>query len=304
MRELFIVTGASGWLGRNYLHYLQEKIPRDEYNEKVFAYGSSKKIISSTAYGSNQEINIEIRPLKDLKKKFLNCPNLNIIHTAFITREKISSFGLKNYIYLNKEISITIKDLIKSSKGCKCIITSSGAANIAEQNKKDNSFIENNPYAYLKLYEENLLKDLAPCLILRIYALLGRFIQKPKKFAIGNFLLNAKKKENITIKSKNRVFRSYVHTKEIVDLSLNWLKTNDEKISYKLNAASNTYDLFELGSRIKAMYLLNKINHSIDNNLPFNNYTCDTNKFKKILKKYNVTSKSFEEQIKDTMTDI
>ena len=304
MKELFIVTGATGWLGRNYLHYLQEKIPREEYNEKVFAYGSSEKIISSTAYGINKEINIKIRPLEDLKKKFLNCPNLYIIHTAFITREKISSHGLKKYIYLNKEISSTLKDLIKSSHGCRCVITSSGAANIAEQNKKDDSFIEHNPYAYLKLHEENLLKDLAPCLILRIYALLGRFIQKPKKFAIGNFLLNAKSKENITIKSKNRIFRSYVHTKEIVDLSLKWLKQNEEGKSYKLNAASNTYDLFELGSKVKDIYSINEINHSIDNTLPFNDYTCDVDNFKKLLKKYDVTSKSIEEQIKETMLDI
>ena len=62
----------------------------------------SKKIISSAAYGSNKKINIKIRPLKDLKRNF-NYPNLFIIHTAFITREKIS-YG-QNYIYLNKEIS-------------------------------------------------------------------------------------------------------------------------------------------------------------------------------------------------------
>lgn len=304
MKQLFIITGATGWLGRNYLHYLQEQIPREEYNEKVFAYGSSEKIISSTAYGSNKEISIKIRPLKDLKKTFLSYPNLYIIHTAFITREKISSYGLKKYISLNKEISGTLKDLIKSSQGCRCVITSSGAANIAELNKQDHSFIEHNPYAYLKLYEEDLLKDLAPCLILRIYALLGRFIQKPTKFAIGNFLLNAKNKENIKIKSKNRILRSYVHAREIVDLSLSWLKRNEEEISYKLNAASNTYDLFELGSKIKDIYSINEINHSIDNTLPFNDYTCDTNNFKKILKKYEVTSKSIEEQIKDTMVDI
>jgi len=304
MKELFILTGATGWLGRNYLHYLQEQIPSEEYNEKVFAYGSTEKIISSTAYGINKEISIKIRPFKDLKNKFLNYPNLYIIHTAFITREKISSYGLKNYIYLNKEISRTIKDVINSSQGCRCVITSSGAANFAEKNKQNDSYIETNPYAYLKLYEENLLKDLAPCLILRIYALLGRFIQKPKKFAIGNFLLNVKNKENITIESKNRVLRSYAHTKEIVDLSLNWLKTNDEEISYKLNAASSTYDLFELGSKINDIYLLNEINHNIDNTLPLNDYTCDTNNFRKLLKKYNVTSESVEEQIRDTMIDL
>ena len=55
---------------------------------------------------------------------------------------------------------------------------------------------------------------------------------------------------------------------------------------------------------LKKTWVSNEINHSIDNTLPFNVYTCDLVNFKKILKKYNVTSKSIEEQIKDTMLDI
>ena len=129
-------------------------------------------------------------------------------------------------------------------------------------------------------------------------------LQKNLKLTTINTILSIKNKENITIKSKNRIFRSYVHTKEIVDLSLKWLKQNGEGKSYKLNAASNTYDLFEIGSKIKDIYSINQINHSINNTLPFNDYTCDVDNFKKLLKKYDVTSKSIEEQIKDTMLDI
>ena len=78
-----------GWVGKNFLHELQKRITPQEFNDKVFAFGSKPGLIKSTAYISSMEIDIPIYPLSAINNMFKNEPYLNVIHTAFLRKEKI-----------------------------------------------------------------------------------------------------------------------------------------------------------------------------------------------------------------------
>ncbi len=304
-KGLFIITGATGWVGRNFLHELQNIYPAELFNKSVLAFGSKKTVIKSTAYLGNQ-ISIPIFPLKSINEYIENKNNLKIIHTAFLTREKISKYGIENYIDINKSITSSVAELLKCSKNSEIVIISSGAARMFDNKIPKKNDVIDSPYEFLKYSEEKILSSIANSIVMRIFALSGRFMKDPNLFAFGNFLLNAKCNKSIIIKSKNNVIRSYGFASDIAKLGINWLN-DDKKINLsglRINAASITLNLIELATYITKMYYLPKFQQNIDFKLKENNYSCDTKNFINLLKNYDIEPKTLAAQIKETMKDI
>ena len=177
------------------------------FNEKVLAFGSKSCHIYSSAY--KKKILIPIHPLSEIKNLLDKKRNFFIIHCAFLTREKISHYGINNYIEINKQILKNIEYALNICDTKKSVLISSGAADSIAKNKRINIDINKDPYGVLKFEEEQIFQRLSNCLIMRIYGLTGKFIRDPNIFAFGNFLLSAKNKEPIVIKSKREVIRSY-----------------------------------------------------------------------------------------------
>ena len=61
MTELIVITGATGWVGKNFLHQLQLLYPHEIYKDKVIAFGSKSQTIKSTGYRSIEQIKIDQR---------------------------------------------------------------------------------------------------------------------------------------------------------------------------------------------------------------------------------------------------
>jgi len=298
MNELIVLTGATGWVGQNFLHQLQLKYPYSIYKDKVIAFGSKSKTIESTGYKSIKKI--KIHPLSSMIKLLKNKKNLYFIHTAFLTREKINHYGIKKYISTNREITEIVKETLSSSYGSKSVVISSGAATNFEKKSSINNSILKDPYGFLKIEEENLLKSVSNCLVLRLYAITGRFMRDANIFAFGNFLLSAKQNTPIIIRSKNKVIRSYGYTVDIANVAISWLLSK-KIVKYKcILAASHTIDLLELAEEISNIYNLPKpiCNYNLD--LPYDNYSCKTENYIKLLRDYNLEPTRMGDQIKNS----
>ena len=197
----YLVTGATGWVGKSILHELQRNIPPEKFNKKVISFASKEGFIESTFF--KNKISIPIYNLTDINSFAKKEEKLNLIHTAFLTKDRIEQYGLDEFIKINNSITKNICNFLKEFKVNKVILISSGAASkfdCKKSKEKENS----DKYGYLKKSEEN--KIISYCetyLILRIYALTGRFIRDPINFAIGDFLTKAKKNEPIKISSRN-----------------------------------------------------------------------------------------------------
>jgi len=299
MYNPIILTGGTGWVGKNFLHELQKRINYKEFNKKVFVFASKSGNLKSSAYPKKEAINIPVYPFSTLLKKFKNTPNIRIVHSAFLRKEKLDIIGFNNYVKANKYITKTIYDLLKSSKSSKILEISSGAAFRIENDKEKT--LENDPYGFLKLEEENLLNSASNCLIMRIYGLTGQFMNSANIFAFGNFLLSALKNERINIKSRNNVIRSYGFASEIAFAGIEWLISNNiisKEIT--LSAATNTISLYELAQKITKIYNLPEINSQIDYSLPENKYTCELSSFRSFLSEMDVIPCDIENQIKIT----
>ncbi len=304
-KEIFVLTGATGWVGRNFLHVLQKIFPPESFNENVLAFGSKRTEINSTAYLERQ-IKIPIYPLEIMNAILKNQDNLKIIHTAFLTREKIQNYGIENYIKINKKITSSVEELLDSSRNSQIVIISSGAAKLFDNNDRNKNKLIEFPYEYLKYEEEEILSSKSNSLVLRIFALSGRFIKDPNLFAIGNFLVSANFGNPIIIKSKNNVIRSYGFAADIANLAVSWLNDKKrKKLSInKINAASLTLNLIELARCITNIYSLPEVNENVDFKLEENNYSCETHEFLDLLKSYDIKPTELGLQIKETMKDI
>ncbi len=301
MNGLFIITGATGWVGKNFLHELQKRIKPKEFNDKVFAFGSKPGLIKSTAYINSMEIDIPIYPLSAINNMFKNEPYLNVIHTAFLRKEKIKSFGLNQYIETNKYITRQVRNLLETSTDSKVLDISSGAAYIFKTKESKNQTIETDPYGYLKLEEENILGSVSKCLVMRIYALTGKFITSPNLFALGDFILSAIGNKKIILHSKKNTIRSYGYAGEIAALGLNFIYL-DKFVKNKLilNCANHTTSLLELANKISKIYKLPLVDSKIDYTLPENKYICELETFQNLLKELDIEPTTLEKQIEIT----
>ena len=296
-KNKFIVTGATGWVGRNFLHELQKIIPMEFFNKKVFAFGSKSSQIYSTAYKKN--IIIPIYPLSESNNLLAKDKNFFTIHTAFLTREKISNYGLEKYIEINKNILRNLEYILEISNPKKSVLISSGAAESIEKKDANDIDIQKDPYGVLKYEEEQNFKKLSNCLIMRIFGLTGKFIRDPNIFAFGNFLLSAKKKEPILINSNRDVIRSYGFAGEIAKVSIKWL-LSDENSTDLINSCTHTINLLELANLITDIYGLPDVIYDIDMSLKKDIYISPNTKFINFLENFNIKPSSIKNQIIET----
>jgi len=294
-----VLTGATGWVGQNFLHELQKIYPPEAFNKNVYAFSSTKKNILSTAYPASQKITIPIYPLSSLKKLINQIDEVNLIHTAFVTREKVSLFGIKKYIEINREITNRVHEAIRNKKHVKSIIISSGAAELFDKKNKENKLLEKDPYGFLKLEEEKKLSEISNALILRIYGLTGKFIRDPDVFALSNFIISAINKKRIVIKSNRNVIRSYGFAGDIAKVGISWLNSEIKKNDI-INASTLKINIKDLAYKISEFYNLPSVSSQINDDLDADDYSCESHNFKNLLSKFNIVETSLKSQIIET----
>ena len=148
------VTGATGWVGKTFLHELQSIVPADQFNKKVTAFGSKRRELKSTNYRKENDIVIPIHPLTELEEHSAE-KNILIFHSAFLTKDRISKYGISEYTRINKFITETVSEFIKRGNISRVVGISSGAASIVENSRrKENMNDELDHYGWLKLSEE------------------------------------------------------------------------------------------------------------------------------------------------------
>jgi nucleoside-diphosphate-sugar epimerase len=235
MAKLLII-GGTGFFGKSILDSFQSK-SLDNWNiaEIIVLARQAESLRISNPELINEKIsliNADISTINELP--FADF----VIHAAASTnaknyyiaplkeREKII-LGTLNYCKLAK----------KFHQKSKIVYVSSGAVyglqppNIDELSENFNFFDVNQlpenkrDYAIAKRDSEdaifNLSNDGLNVSIARCFAFLGRWLPLDQHFAIGNFMANILKKTPIKVDARNQVYRSYMHSDDLVK----WLLT-------------------------------------------------------------------------------
>jgi hypothetical protein len=180
------------------------------------------------------------------------------------------------------------------------VVISSGAAAAYDHLAAPSEHLADDPYGVLKLEEETRLAGVASTLVLRIYALSGRFIRDPHRFALGDFLLSALRGEPIRLCSPIPVLRSYGHAANITALAWHWLMGGEAPSGLPLAAVGLSIDLLTLAKAISSLYGLPPVESALDHRAPPNSYLADPEPFLAALSHHGITPTSLEEQLRDT----
>ena len=129
----------------------------------------------------------------------------------------------------------------------------------------------------LKSGEKGLKVSIARC-----FAFYGKYLPKEGHYAYGNFLNQAKQGKDIEIKAKNQVFRSYMHSDDLVESLIKIAKQASTECPIYNVGSDKEISLFDLANKLASLYNVNVIKHQ---NIDFNTidrYVPNINKLSKL----------------------
>ncbi len=218
MKTLTII-GGSGFLGKSLIDFSNKKgLSRWKINKLICV---SRKKISLKRKKNTTKIKYlraDIKKMKKLKKT-------DLIIFAVNTNNKA------NDIKAAKKFVLLIKKLPKKTK---ILFTSSGAIYGKIKNKKN--------YAESKKIIENIFINLGldgyNVSIARMFTFIGKRILDDKNYAISQFINSGLKKKPIEVKTRSKIYRSYMYSDDMI----RWILTILSKANSKCpiyNVGSN-----------------------------------------------------------------
>lgn len=208
--QKILLTGASGWIGRETISILKP-IFGDDFSSRVTLTGSRDAIIVVDEHTHH------VQRLQDIStdQKFDV-----VIHLAFLTQDKVAELGPDEFSRQNRDLTSTVYHLCQKTNAEYVFVASSGAAD--PQVWADYENPSKKLYGQLKMDEEELFQTLEAAFVEvgRIWSVSGVQIQKPQKYALGDFILQAKSTGNIEMKTAELVERAYVDAGEMMQVFL------------------------------------------------------------------------------------
>lgn len=208
-----LITGASGWIGRETVALLHGVLG-EEFSHRVTLAGSrdSKIVVDGITH--------HVRKLFDINpdEKFDA-----VIHLAFLTQEKADIVGVEDFMRINREISEFVYTLCQHAHTGHVIMASSGAADPVVLKAFKNP--AKRVYGESKRESEEIFAQLrnhgdAKVEICRIWSISGRHFLTPTKYALGNFIEQAKSTGNIHVANAATVERAYIDAGEMMGVLL------------------------------------------------------------------------------------
>ncbi len=299
---LIVITGATGWVGRTAIYELQRLLTPKDFVERVRLFASKAAVISFPAYEFQGPFDLLVQPLEGLPALAKSHEISTVFHTAFLTRDRLSDVGREQYVKTNRWITSQLVEALEFARSARAVIISTGAAEAFDEPSSFDEEGTNDIYGLLKHEEEVRLSGLVPSLVLRIYALSGRFIRKAERFALGDFLVSALRKERICINSTTTVLRSYGNAGDITALAWKWLFefSGDLKFKKPIAAVTMKTDLLNLAQEVTKIFGLPPVKFSIDFEAIPNSYIADSSLFLQLLDDYGLIPKTLEQQLLET----
>lgn len=201
--DRLLITGATGWLGRELLARLHRNRP-----------GVEVKCIAS----SPRRFQLEGRSFRaepwDAAAVAQWRPTL-AVHLAFLTREVQESVGLEDYEVQNLRLSELALSLYRIPSLRAVVVASSGAA-LADQDSL---------YGRLKALDEERFRQAGqaagiPTIIARIWSVSGAHCTKPDLFALYDLIRQVRVTPEVRITAQREVWRRYVDAGEFLEICL------------------------------------------------------------------------------------
>ncbi len=286
----FIITGASGWLGRFLLETLHSCFGQ-KLAENVIVISN---FVPRITLNSGDQISTY-----RYDHEFLNTHRYILCHFAFLTKDKTLKMPEDEYIRQNQIIRDNVTKIINCSNSAAMLYSSSGAV-----------YNEDDLYGRLKLEDETHFKELSnqigyKIIIPRIFNLAGPYINKHHLYALSNFIIQLIKNNQIAINANFPIIRSYIHILDLLKICLSFIFDEDKNQNCLTFDTGNQkeIELSELATTI-----INLINPgavitrpTYNRDLAANRYVGDIQMQQELCKKYGIILSDYQSMILDTV---
>jgi nucleoside-diphosphate-sugar epimerase len=185
------------------------------------------------------------------------------LHFAYLTRDKVSTQNLDDYISGNRHISSTVMHAMRHIGCAGLFMPSSGA--VYTKDRMIDADMQANPYGVLKYEDEVAFSKLAnelncTAVIPRVFNLAGPFINKTEHYAISSMIRAVLSNQSISIRAAHAVVRSYTHVGDIISLALALMMNKNIKQHIFDTAGEKNVELSELAQEIIMVLKKDQIN--------------------------------------------
>ena len=223
-----LLLGGSGFFGKSFIDYFQKNVFQNNSNYKLILASRNIDKVKNLVYSKFIDKKIFLENLDVTKCTYLPEVDL-IIHAANSTSEKDYINNIENEKQNIINGTENILNIIK--KNTNFIYISSGAVygrqeNISKGFSEDESMVSSLEgskfhYAAAKAEAESIVikyskNNSINSVIARCFAFVGKHLPLDSHFYIGNMIKSILNKEDHQIKYPNKVFRSYIHSDDLV----------------------------------------------------------------------------------------
>jgi nucleoside-diphosphate-sugar epimerase len=282
-----VLTGASGWLGKETADLLAEALG-DGFEERLIFVSSTPK-----------NVLIQHKVITTLGWDVLN--SLSdvdlLIHFSFLNQDKANELGFTKYIAANRRIILEIDQFLNRNPGCEVLVASSGATHRFRGDINSDKSME--VYAALKLEaEQSALANIHidTLLIMRIWNVTGSGLSLKAPYAIANFFLQGIHTSEIEVMGNGTSARTYVDAKEMMSVFILSL-SKGKKIT--MDSGGFTISFSQLAQKIAAILDLPASSvRFTGESKEISDYIPDANPFNGRAKNLNIMLSDIDSQIK------
>lgn len=244
--ENIVITGASGWLGKETADLLFQAL-RHEFATRVTLISSipTEFVIGGIKFRSKGW-----QDFVNLRKADL------LIHFAFLNQHKAAEVGFARFIEINQNLTNGLINFVETNPKCSVLMASSGAVEKYPSNLNSGYSME--IYSALKRdAEERLLHvdELENAVCMRIWNITGTFFQLDAPYAIIDFAKQVIQNHFILLKGNSNSSRMFANAKEMMFHFLSSLARGGKQI---LNSGGHSTSIGELALQMLTLAGLSK----------------------------------------------
>lgn len=293
-----VVTGASGWVGRNAVDLLIGELGAAFADRVVLSASRARQL--PTVAGA-----IAMLPTPDLVG-LAPGPRTLIIHCGFPTQDQVDVMGESAYTDSITRLRVTMQQVIERLGAVDMVYISSGAATSVQRGEPVAHRTQ--VYGQAKLddeaaYAEAMARTGGRLCIVRAFALSGPYMTKPEAYALGSMIMQAEATECIEVRATRPVRRSYMAIDDMLRIAMHAVGELESGDSATFETAGEIVEMGELASRVLGVLGANAsavVRPPIDPDASADDYLGDPAAVKVLAARAGITPAPLDEQIATT----
>jgi UDP-glucuronate decarboxylase len=294
-----VVLGATGWLGMVALEQLETALG-STFGRRVSAWASRARV---ERLRSGREV--EVCDFGDLSPRDVD--GALVLHFAFLTRDRVTSLGVDEFLRANLVITHRVLSLLASGHPTGLVYASSGAVyGVTGGLTAD---VTSNPYGAAKRLDELAFRAAcrdvgASCVIPRVFSVTGPYMTKQEHYVLGDLILQASRSDRLWLRARRPVYRSYVAVADLLSVCV--ASALDGENDLVFDSGGDVVEVGELAELVRDVvgHPDMAIEREWDPTAEPDRYVAEPSAMEGLARRFGVSRRPLPDQVRETASDL